>query len=103
MYRYTTPTLPITIDDVDFTEVDNFRIAIEFDKNQSLLFIVPANDARVDVENRTIVLTLTQEETASFTAGYAKLQVRIVYTSHAVQATPIVPVTIKDVIDEVIA
>ena len=29
MYRYTTPTLPITIDGLDFDDVSLFRIAIE--------------------------------------------------------------------------
>ena len=102
MYRYTTPTLPITISDVDFSEVSNFRIAIEQKGREDLLFIVDAADARVDAEHKTINLALTQEQTASLAAGYAHLQVRIVYSSGAVQATPKVQVTVKDVIDEVI-
>ena len=102
MYRYTTPTLPITISDVDFADVSKFRIAIEFAKNQSMLFVVDADDERVDAEHKTILLALTQEQTAQMKAGFAHLQVRIVYPSGAVQATPIVQVTVKDVIDEVI-
>ena len=101
MYRYTTPTLPITIDDVDFSEVDNFRIAIQQGKSEQH-FIVDADDARVDAEHKTIYLDLTQEQTAQLQEGYARLQVRIVYDSGSVQATPKVQVTVKDVIDEVI-
>lgn len=100
MYRYTTPTLPITIEDVDFSLVDNFRIAIKSKTEQ--LYIIPASDERVDTENNTINLALTQEQTAELEEGFARLQVRIVYASGAVQATPIVSVTVKDVIDEVI-
>ena len=102
MYRYTTPTLPITISDVDFSEVSKFRIAIEQKGHDDLLFVVDATDERVDAEHKTINLALTQEQTASLSAGYAKMQVRIVYPSGSVQATPIVQVTVKDVLDEVI-
>lgn len=103
MYRYTTPTLPITIDDIDFSEVRTFRIAIKQKSDKEpLLFIVPADDERVDAQNKTINLALTQEQTAALKAGYARVQVRIVYQSGSVQATPEAPITIKDVFDEVI-
>lgn len=101
MYRYTTPTLPITIDDVDFTTVDLFRIAIENDKT-SLLFIVSADDPRVDAQNKTIAITLTQEQTAQFCEGEAVIQARIKYLSNSVQATKKAKVRIYDVLDEVI-
>lgn len=39
MYRYTTPTIPITIDDIDFSEVNNFRIKIR-EQNTEMLFVV---------------------------------------------------------------
>ena len=69
MHRYTTPTIPITIDDVDFSTVEKFRIAIE-KGNNSLLFEIPADDARVDGQNKTINVALTQEQTAMFAEGY---------------------------------
>lgn len=102
MYRFTTPTLPITIEDVDFSLVDNFRIAIEQKSKEDKLFIVNASDERVDAENKTIYLSLTQGETADFNDGEAKLQVRIVYSNGSVQATRKARITINDVIDEVI-
>ena len=102
MYRFTTPTLPITIEDIDFSLVNNFRIAIEQKSKEDKLFIVSASDARVDAENKTIYLSLTQEETADFNEGEAKLQVRIVYANGSVQATRKARITINDVIDEVI-
>jgi len=102
MYRYTTPTLPITIDDVDFSLVDNFRIAIEQKGKEDKLFIVSASDPIVDAQHKTIYLSLTQEQTVDFSEGEAKLQVRIVYSNHKVQATRKARITINDVIDEVI-
>lgn len=102
MYRYTTPTLPITIEDIDFSLVDNFRIAIEQGGKEDTLFIVPAGDSAVDAENKTIYLSLTQEQTAWFDDGPARLQVRIVFNNGNVSATPKAQIDINDVIDEVI-
>lgn len=101
MYRYTTPTLPITIEDVDFDEVELFRIAIQ-KGNCEMLFIVEAGDGRIDASTNTILLSLTQEETARLTDGMGYLQVRIKYNSGAVMATTKARITINDVIDEVI-
>ena len=101
MHRYTTPTIPITLDDVDFSAVDSFRIAIE-SKNTELLFVVPADDARVDAQHKTINIELTQEETASLKEGYALVQARIKYQNGNVQATDIARLTVADVLDEVV-
>lgn len=101
MHRYTTPTIPVTIDDVDFTTVDVFRIAVE-NKETELLFVVPADDARVDAQNHTINIELTQEETASFKEGYVLVQARIKYTNGNVQATNMAKLSVADVLDEVI-
>lgn len=100
MHRYTTPTIPITID-VDFTSVDVFRIAIE-NKDTELLFVVPADDARVDAQHKTINIELTQEQTASFTEGYVLVQARIKYTNGKIQATDMEKLSVGQVLDEVI-
>ena len=102
MYRFTTPTLPITIEDVDFGNVSKFRIAIEQNDKEIFLFIVDVNDPIVEAENNKIYLELTQEQTASLKEGYSKLQIRFVFTTGKVLATPEATVTINDVIDEVI-
>ena len=101
MYRYTTPTLPITIEGLDFTEVDYFRIAIELGQTE-LLFVVPADDETVDAETNTIYVSLTQEQTAALKEGLAKVQARIKYNSGAVQATNMASVAVNKVLDEVI-
>lgn len=101
MYRYTTPTIPITLDTVDFNEVDFFRVTIEKGDIDWTFVIQPDEDA-VDEETNTINLALTQEQTAQLSTGFAKLQVRIKYNSGSVQATNIAKVSINDVLDEVI-
>lgn len=101
-YRYTTPTLPLTISDLDFSTVNKFRIAIEQGDKEIFLFIVDASDPIVDAEHKTIYLELTQEQTSQLSEGYAKIQIRVLFTSGKVLATPKKNVTINDVIDEVI-
>lgn len=101
MYRYTTPTLPVEITEVDYTTVDIFRIAIEQGKNE-MLKIISANDPHVDAEHSTIYVPLTQEETASFKEGYVKIQARIKFTNGSVLATNKVNMPVEDVLDEVI-
>lgn len=101
MYRYTTPTLPITISDLDFADVVYFRVAIE-QPGRELLKIVNASDSNVDAETRTIYISLTQEETAEFKSGFTEVQARVKFTSGAVLATNKVKVSILNVLDEVI-
>ena len=101
MYRYSTPTIPLKISGLDFSEVSFFRVKLENEK-VSVLQQIEINDARVDAQNKTIYFTLTQEETAKFEEGFAEIQVRVKYTSGSVQATPIKQIQVKDVLDEVV-
>lgn len=101
MYRYTTPTIPITISDIDFADVNLFRVAIE-QGNTEILKIINATDTSVDAENNTIYVPLTQEETARFKSGSGEIQVRVKFASGAVLATNKAKVSISDVLDEVI-
>lgn len=101
MYRYTTPTLPITIDGIDFEEVTLFRVAIEQDDIE-LLKVINIDDPSVDAERKTIYVSLTQEETASMDDGPVDVQARIKFTNGSVLATNKATLSIKDVLDEVI-
>lgn len=101
MYRYTTPTLPITISDIDFAEVSVFRIAIE-QGNVELLKIVDADDPSVDAQHKTIYVPLTQEETAGFKDGTVAVQARLKFLNGSVLATDKVTMPMRDVLDEVI-
>lgn len=101
MYRFTTPTIPITISGLNFSDVQLFRIKIEQGQTY-LLKIINASDPSVDQNKRTINLTLTQEETASFKIGTADIQVRVLFTSGEVQATKKAKVSVKEVLDGVV-
>lgn len=101
MYRYTTPTLPITIDDIDFEDVTLFRVAIEQD-DVELLKVINIDDPSVDAEHKTIYVSLTQEETASMDDGPVDVQARIKFTNGSVLATNKAALSMKDVLDEVI-
>lgn len=111
MYTYTTPTLPITIEDVDFSAVSLFRIAIAQDKDLKLmgknkdiciLKVIEASDSHVDAEHKTIYVPLTQEETAQFDEGAVRIQARIKYTNGSVEATDKAILSVEEVLDEVI-
>lgn len=101
MYRYTTPTIPITIADIDFSDVDMFRIVFANGQTE-LLFEIDANDSRVDAENNTINIELTQEQTALFSVGLVQIQARILFQSGTVEATQIAKLLVHGVFDEVV-
>ena len=101
MYTYTTPTLPITIEDIDFSTVDFFRIALKTKSTQKI-FVVPASDSSVDPQTNTIYLELTQEQTAELEEGMAKVQARFKLNNGKVGATSKATVSIEDVYDKVI-
>ena len=101
MYRYTTPTLPITISDLDFSAAELFRVAIEQD-GVEILKVIDADDASVDAQHKTINVPLTQEETASFKDGVVEVQVRAKLTGGSVLATKVAKLSVNDVLDEVI-
>lgn len=101
MYQYTTPTLIIILNGIDFAHVDSFRIAINGKKNK-ILKIISGDDSAVDAENSTIRITLTQEESASLGKGYSEVQARIVTDDDEVFATNKVKTLIDSVYDEVV-
>ena len=101
MYRYTTPTLPLTISDLDFDTVAVFRVAIE-QGDTEMLKIIEADDPSIDAQHKTIYVPLTQEETAALKTGSCGVQVRYKTTGGAVGATNAATVNVNDVYDEVI-
>ena len=101
MYRYTTPTVTLKISGIDFSEVSLFRIGFKKGKH-IVLREVAADDDMVDAAEGTIIVKLTQEETASLEAGIFKVQVRCKMANGDVLATEEVAKTLRDVIDEVI-
>lgn len=101
MYRYTTPTLPITLSGIDFSDVIVFRIKIK-QGSLELLKEIQAGDPNIDAQNNKIYVPLTQEETASFKGGPVKIQARVKFNNNAVMASNMVSHNMNDVLDEVI-
>lgn len=99
MYRYTTPTLPLTISDLDFSNIALFRVTIE-QGGTEMLKVIEADDPAVDAQHKTICVPLTQEETAALKQGSCGVQVRYKTTGGTVGATNAATVSVNDVYDE---
>lgn len=99
MYQYTTETIIIGIEGIDFADVEEFRVKMRGVKGE-LLKIVDADDA--DTEDSTIRVALTQEETASLGKGFMQMQVRVVTTDGDVYASNKEKVKVDSVLDEVV-
>lgn len=101
MYQYTTPTITLTLADVDFAEVATFRVTLE-NKGTELLKVIPVSDSSVDATDHTITISLTQEETASLAVGGVEVQVRVVFTDNTILATEKKRIEMRSVLDEVV-
>lgn len=98
MYEYTTPTIPCTLEGVDFSQVDFIRLA--FEGKTKLVKQVAIDD--IDTEAGTFSVKLTQEETANIGVGAMDIQARIHYTDGTVEATAKIPAKMEEVIDKVV-
>lgn len=75
MYQYTTPTVTITIPtDYDVDNITDLLITLE---KGDITLTKGMNDVTFDSTNNAIVLTLTQEDTGSFTEGMLKIQAHL--------------------------
>lgn len=96
MRRGTTPTITCTLStDIDLTESDLIRMIIRQGGNVKL--IKEADD--VTIQDKTITVRLSQEETFAFYPGTADIQVRI-KASDAVYATGIKSIRVDTSLDE---
>lgn len=101
MNTYTTPTLPVTIADINFADVQVFRFKMA-QPNRTVLKVIEAGSDYVDAEHHKIYVPLTQEETAKFKDGDAQVQIRIKFNNGTVLATEKKTVPVEEVLDEVI-
>lgn len=101
MYQYTTETLTVIVEGIDFEYVQSFRVKIRGTKGE-LLKTISASSADVDAEHLTVDVPLTQEETASLGRGFAQVQVRLVTDDGDVLASNKVKHEVNSVLDEVV-
>lgn len=96
MRRGTTPTITCTLStDIDLTESDLIRVIIR--QGGHVKLIKEADD--VTIQDKTITVRLSQEETFAFYQGTADIQVRI-KASDAVYATGIKSIRVDKSLDE---
>lgn len=99
MYTYTTPTITCTLKGVDFTSVDVVRVAVRGKKSQ---IVREVSVSEIDTETGSLVIKLTQAETAEMESGKVTIQARVRYVDGTVQATNTVVRHMSEVLDEVV-
>lgn len=84
MRQGTTPTIQITINDIDLNEMQN--IYVVFEQNG---YILKKESSDLDIEGNTISVSLSQEETLNFKEGTCNIQLRMITKGGVAVASPI--------------
>lgn len=99
MYRSTTPTVILHIknEDFDMNQIEVCHVAIE-SENGRIRKIYENPD--IDVENKTLTFTMTQEDTLNFYVGIIKLQVKVKIVGGAVITSKIIVTKMNEILEE---
>lgn len=99
MIRGTTSTVQFHLEnqDLNLDEVSEIWITIQGDKVIKT-WDYSSGDVIIDVENKKILVTLTQEETLAFKPGKLYTQLRILFNDDRAFASKIMNLTIEDVL-----
>lgn len=84
MRQGTTPTIQITINDIDLNEMQN--IYVVFEQNG---YILKKESSDLEIEENTISVSLSQEETLNFKEGTCNIQLRMITKGGVAIASPI--------------
>lgn len=84
MRQGTTPTIQITINDIDLNEMQN--IYVVFEQNG---YILKKESSDLEIEGNTISVSLSQEETLNFKEGTCNIQLRMITKGGVAIASPI--------------
>lgn len=84
MRQGTTPTIQITINDIDLNEMQN--IFVVFEQNG---YILKKESSDLDIEGNVISVLLSQEETLNFKEGTCNIQLRMITKGGVAIASPI--------------
>lgn len=84
MRQGTTPTIQITINDINLNEMQN--IYVVFEQNG---YIVKKESSDLNVEGNIISVLLSQEETLNFKEGTCNIQLRMITKGGVAIASPI--------------
>ena len=99
MYRSTTPTIILHVknEDFDLSLITICHVTIE-SENGSVRKVF--ENPTINVEEKTIMFTLTQAETAMFNVGNIKIQIKAKLESGAVIPSKIVKTTMNEILEE---
>lgn len=96
MYRGTTPTFFFKVkDDIILDDIAEVWISI---KSQNVTLQRTLKDVVFNEEEKTIALTLSQEDTLSLTGPYAIIQLRILFKDKTACASKIIKLQLEDVL-----
>lgn len=84
MRQGTTPTIQITINNIDLNEMQN--IYVVFEQNG---YILKKESSDLDIEGNVISVSLSQEETLNFKEGTCNIQLRMITKGGVAIASPI--------------
>lgn len=99
MYRSTTPTIILNVknEDFDMSLIDVCHVGI---KSESGTVKQIYENPIIDVENKRIVITLSQEDTLRFYVGKVKIQVKAKLKNGSVISSKILKIDIKEILEE---
>lgn len=95
MRQGTTPTIQITVNNIDLADME--RIYVVFEQNGNLS---KKSMTDLKVENNVISVLLTQEETLSFKNGNCNIQLRMITYDGIAMASPIKTVNVYSVLNK---
>lgn len=95
MRQGTTPTIQITVNNIDLADME--RIYVVFEQNGNLL---KKSMTDLKVENNVISVLLTQEETLSFKNGNCNIQLRMITYDGIAMASPIKTINVYSVLNK---
>lgn len=100
MFRGTTPTITFNITtDLDLSEIEKLSIAI-VNKQKTKKRIYEESDVVIDVEEKTITLGLSQEDTLFFNAGEIDIQLKLKMKNGKIYASKKNGTLMEDILDE---
>ena len=95
--RGTTPTISLTIPNLSTLDPAQIWLTL---KNGDIEITYDINTLNVDKENNTISVSLTQQDTLSYSPGFLYIQARILADNDRAFKTPMLTLTVEDILKD---
>lgn len=100
MFRGTTPNIQLKLNtSLDLNDVDKCYVSFKSKTNSKLLNVDIFNMV-IDPEEKTISLTLSQEDTLGFGSGEIDVQIRLLMTNGFAYASTVKSITMKQILKD---